>query len=62
MWRKLGVKQRYESQAIKHKNGQVIAEDVKVSERFNEYFELLDFEEERKAIVVAIGEGGQCLC
>ena len=43
-------------QAIKDKNGQVIAEDVKVSERFKEYFEeLLNSEEEKEAIVLAMG-------
>ena len=42
---------------IKDKNGQVIAEDVKVSERFKVYFE-----EGREAIVLAVGGGGKCPC
>ena len=45
---------------IKDKNGQVTAKDVKVSERFKEYFEeLLNFEEEREAIVLAIRGRGE---
>ena len=46
-------------QAIKDKNDQMVAEDVKVSERFKEYFEeLLNFEEERGNSVSNRGEEG----
>ena len=44
------------AQTIKDKNGQVIAEDVEASQ------ELLNFEEEREAIALAIKGGGKCLC
>ena len=46
-------------QAMKDKNRQVNAKDVKVSESLKEYIELLNFEEEREAIVLVIwGKGG----
>ena len=33
-----------------------------MSERFKEYFELLNSEEEREAIVLAIRGGRKCIC
>ena len=46
-------------QAVKDRNGQLVMEEVKVRERFKEHFEeLLSLEEEREAIVLAIGRRG----
>ena len=46
-------------QTVKDKNGQLIVEEANVRERFKEHFEeLLSLEEEREAIVSAIGGRG----